>query len=200
MPPVNTQKQQQELFDEFIVVKKARGRFFGALNKFNKPLFPQHKLNLSVPYEVLAVALMGLLVLGAIVFALGVERGRGLAGTDISAATAELAAVPEPVVAAPVEPVTIQVAEAPKPVAAPTARPTAKPTAKPYTIQVASYKARDMADKELSRLKGQGYNAEVVKKGSYYILCAGSFESKDAAKQTFAAMQKKYKGCIIRKR
>ncbi|MFA6356790.1 MAG: SPOR domain-containing protein [Candidatus Omnitrophota bacterium] len=192
MPPVNTQKQQQELFDEFIVVKKARGRFFGALNKFNKPLFPQHRLNLSVPYEVLAVVLMGLLVLGAIVFALGVERGRGLAGTDVSAATAELAPVPEPVVAAPVEPVTVQVAEAPKPVAL--------PTAKPYTIQVASYKARDMADKELSRLKGQGYNAEAVKKGSYYILCVGSFESKDAAKQTFAAMQKKYKGCIIRKR
>lgn len=196
MPPVNTQKQQQELFDEFIVVKKARGRFFGALNKFNKPLFPQHRLNLSVPYEVLAVVLMGLLVLGAIVFALGVERGRGLAGTDVSAATAEAPAAPEPVVAAPVEPVTVQAVEAPKPVAA----PVVKAAASPYTIQVASYKARDMADKELSRLKGQGYKAEVLKKGSYYILCVGSFESKDAAKQTFAAMQKKYKGCIIRKR
>jgi len=197
MPPVNTQKQQQELFDEFIVVKKTRGKLFGVLNKFNKPLFPQHRLNISVPYEVLAVVLMGLLVLGAIVFALGVERGRSLSGTDVSAPVEAQAAAPaipveppEPIVAVPVEPVAVQqVTEAPKPAAV-----------KPYTIQVASYKTKDMADKELARLKARGYTSEVIKKGAYYILCVGSFESKDAAKKTFAEMQKKYKGCIIRKR
>jgi hypothetical protein len=188
MPPVNTQKQQQELFDEFIVVKKTRGNIFGALNRFNKPLFPQHRLNLSVPYEVLAVVLIGLLVLGAIVFALGVERGRSLAGTDVSAPAA--ASAPEPVVAVAVEPVAVPVAE----------ESVKAPALKPYTIQIVSYKARDTADKELARLKSQGYSSEVVKKGNFYILCVGSFESKDSAKQTFAEMQKKYKGCIIRKR
>ncbi len=196
MPPINTQKQQQELFDEFVVVKKTRGRFFGVLNKFNKPLFPQHRLNISVSYEVLIIALIGAVLAVSVVFSLGVERGRGLSGKDI--------AIEEPVMPETVEPVSVQVAEAPEPVvpAVPVAVETPKPAAgsSSYTIQVASYKAKDMADKELSRLKSAGYSAEVIKKGSYYILCVGSFENKSSANKTLAEMKKKYKGCYTRKR
>jgi cell division septation protein DedD len=57
-----------------------------------------------------------------------------------------------------------------------------------------------MADKELSRLRSAGYSAEVIKKGNYFILCVGSFESKDSAKKVLSEMQKKYKGCYTRKR
>ncbi len=185
MPPLNTQKQQQELFDEFVVVKKTRGRFFGVLNKFNKPIFPQHRLNLSLSYEVLIIILIGAVLVASIIFSLGVERGRSLNAGDV-----ELPAPIQPVVPvpAPVEPV---VAEAPKtPVA----------VDKPYTIQVASYKTRDIADKEIPKIRAMGYSADIMKKGDYFILCAGSFATKDAAKQAVAAIEKKYKGCMIRKR
>jgi len=195
MPPINTQKQQQELFDEFVVVKKTRGRFFGVLNKFNKPLFPQHRLNISVSYEVLIIVLIGAVLAVSVVFSLGVERGRNLSGKDI--------AIEEIETPATVEPVSVQVAEAPEPAtqAAPVNVEPPKPAAqKPYTIQVASYKAKDMADKELSRLRSAGYSAEVIKKGNYFILCVGSFESKDSAKKVLSEMQKKYKGCYTRKR
>ncbi len=195
MPPINTQKQQQELFDEFVVVKKTRGRFFGVLNKFNKPLFPQHRLNISVSYEVLIIVLIGAVLAVSVVFSLGVERGRNLSGKDI--------AIEEVAVPAAIEPVSVQVAEAPEPAVqtAPVTVEPPKPAAdKPYTIQVASYKVRDMADKELSRLKSAGYSAEVIKKGNYFILCVGSFESKDSAKKVLSEMQKKYKGCYTRKR
>ena len=192
MPPLNTQKQQQELFDEFVVVKKTRGRFFGVLNKFNKPIFPQHRLNLSLSYEALIIILIGAVLVASIIFSLGVERGRGLNTSDV-----ELPAPIQPVVAAPapvVEPATPVVAEAPKPA------PKPAPVDKPYTIQIASYKARDLADKEVPKIKAMGYSADVAKKGDYFILCAGSFATKDAAKQAVAAIEKKYKGCIIRKR
>ena len=196
MPPLNTQKQQQELFDEFVVVKKTRGRFFGVLNKFNKPIFPQYRLTLSVAYEKLFIILIGVALVAAIIFSLGVERGRSLNSTEVEAP------VPvQPVVAAPpVEPVTPQVVEAPKTVAA-QPKASATPAAdKSFTIQVASYKARDAAQKELSRVKAMGYPADIIKKGDYFILCVGSFATKDAAKQTLTAMGKRYKGCLIRKR
>lgn len=206
MPPLNTQKQQQELFDEFVVVKKTRGRFFGVLNKFNKPIFPQHRLNLSLSYETLIIILIGAVLVASIIFSLGVERGRNLKGRDV-----ELPAPIQPVVAvpaptpdtapAPVEPITPIVAEAPKPVLK-TAEAVKKPATvdKPYTIQVASYKTPDLAKKEISRIKAMGYSADVIKKGNYFILCVGSFATKDAAKQTLAVMGKRYKGCMIRKR
>lgn len=195
MPPLNTQKQQQELFDEFVVIKKTRGRFFGVLNKFNKPIFPQHRLNLSLSYEALIIILIGAVLVASIIFSLGVERGRSLNTSDV-----ELPAPIQPVVAAPA-PVEQVVAEAPKP--APKAAEAPKSPAaadKPYTIQIASYKARDLADKEVPKIKAMGYSADVTKKGDYFILCAGSFATKDAAKQAVAAIEKKYKGCIIRKR
>jgi len=199
MPPLNTQKQQQELFDEFVVVKKTRGRFFGVLNRFNKPIFPQHRLNLSLSYEVLIIVLIGVLLVASVIFSLGVERGRN-----------EMPAPVQPVVAAPApaEPVVLVVAEAPKPLPKAPAAATIAPVKnipvaaadKPYTIQVASYKARDLAEKEITRLKATGYPAEIIKKGDYFVLCVGSFANKDAAKQTLAAMEKRYKGCLIRKR
>jgi len=211
MPPLNTQKQQQELFDEFVVVKKTRGRFFGVLNRFNKPIFPQHRLTLSLSYETLIIILIGAVLAASVIFSLGVERGRSLvgAGLEMSAPVQPVAALPAP------EPIVPAVAEAVKQV---TVKPevvskaavtnvtaaskgNAVPvTDKPYTIQVASYKTRDLIEKEVSRLKAMGYSTEVVKKGSYFILCVGSFSSKDAAKQTLALMEKRYKGCLIRKR
>ena len=189
MSPLNTQKQQQELFDEFVVVKKTRGRFFGVLNKFNKPIFPQHRLNLSLSYEALIIILIGAVLVASVIFSLGVERGRSLNSSDV-----ELPAPIQPVVAEAPKPAP-KAAEAPKAPAAVAAAPD-----KPYTIQIASYKARDLADKEISKIKAMGYSADIVKKGDYFILCVGSFASKDAAKQTFTAMEKKYKSCIIRKR
>ncbi|MDD4879609.1 MAG: SPOR domain-containing protein [Candidatus Omnitrophica bacterium] len=202
MPPLNTQKQQQELFDEFVVVKKTRGRFFGVLNKFNKPIFPQYRLTLSVSYEMLFIILIGVALVAAIIFSLGVERGRSLNSAEV-----EAPAPVEPVVALPVEPVVPPVAEAPKAlVKAPAAdkKPVvniAAPAAdKPFTIQVASYKGRAAAEKELSRIKATGYTGEIIKKGDYFILCVGSFATKDAAKQTLSVMAKKYKGCLVRKR
>jgi len=184
MPPLNTQKQQQELFDEFVVVKKTRGRFFGVLNKFNKPIFPQHRLSLSLSYETLIIILIGAVLVASIIFSLGVERGRSLNSSDV-----ELPAPIQPVVAAPApaEPIIPIVAAA-------------AVTDKPYTIQLASYKTPDLAEKEISRIKAMGYSAYTLKKGDYFILCVGSFATKDAAKQTLTAMEKRYKGCLIRKR
>ena len=205
MPPLNTQKQQQELFDEFVVVKKTRGKLFGVLNKFNKPIFPQYRLNLSVPYEKLFIILIGVALAAAVIFALGVERGRSLNSSEIEAPVPvqPVIAPPAPETTAPVVAVTPKVAA--KKVAAtnivvPPKENIVAAADKPFTVQVASYKARDLAEKEMARIKGMGYPVDITKKGDYFILCVGSFATKDAAKQTLAAMEKKYKGCMVRKR
>jgi len=51
-----------------------------------------------------------------------------------------------------------------------------------YTVQVASYKSSNGAQKEAASLKQKGYNdVFIVSKGKYVILCIGSFQNKQEA-------------------
>lgn len=70
--------------------------------------------------------------------------------------------------------------------------------AKIYTVQVASFKQKSMAEAEATRLQGRSYDAFVEKKGSYYIVCVGYFEEKRQAQSLLKALRKKYSDCYIR--
>jgi cell division septation protein DedD len=51
-----------------------------------------------------------------------------------------------------------------------------------YTVQVASYKSANGAQKEAASLKQKGYSdIFIVSKGKYVILCIGSFQKKEEA-------------------
>ena len=76
MTPINAHKQQ-ELFEEFVIREKRKGKLFGAF-KFKKPIFPQHRLTLTLSYETLIITLIGVVLTASILFSLGVERGRSL--------------------------------------------------------------------------------------------------------------------------
>ena len=202
MAPINVQKQQ-ELFEEFIIREKRKGKLFGAF-KFKKPIFPQQRLTFSFSYETLIIMLIGIVLAASILFSLGVERGRSL---EFSSAISSPGAV-QPVVEIPPantvieQPAEVQKQAVVKPEKKQEVVKTAPSVAadKPFTIQVASYKTRDLAEKELTRLKNKGYSSDILKKGDYFILCVGSYTKKELANQALPYWERRYKGCIVRKR
>ena len=68
-----------------------------------------------------------------------------------------------------------------------------------YTIQVASYKTKESAQKEAATLKKKGLPALVLPKGNYVILCVGNFTNKEKAQAMIAELSKRYKGCYLRR-
>ncbi len=202
MATMNPQKQQ-ELFEEFVIREKRKGRFFGAFG-FKKPLFPQHRLNLSVSYEALIIGLIGLVLTISIIFSLGVERGRNLEfaqapSKDVQAATeAELSEPQTQPTEKPVE-VQKQPEVTPKKQGIEKAVP-APSEEKPFTIQVASFKTRTLAEKELSRLKNIGYSSDLLKRGEFFIVCVGAYAKKELAQQTLKDLRRVYKDSYVRRR
>ena len=68
-----------------------------------------------------------------------------------------------------------------------------------YTIQVASYKTQESAQKEASVLKQKGFEVFVLPKGAHIILCVGKFDEKEAAKKFLNKLKNKYSDCLVRR-
>ena len=68
-----------------------------------------------------------------------------------------------------------------------------------YTIQLASYRSRVSAEKEAGLLKKRGLAPLILSKGSYAVLCVGSFSDKITARTGMSELQKKYNDCYIRR-
>jgi hypothetical protein len=152
-------------------------------------------------YEKVILLVIGFLVCAAVAFSLGVEKGRHIAGIKGIPAVAK--ASPRPVAVKPVaakpatlrplasRPATTQVI-ARQPVQAP-------PVSGAYTIQLASYKSRDLAQQEADALKKKGLTPVFVSKGEYVVLCVGNFVNKETAKSLLPALEKQYRDCFIRR-
>lgn len=205
MVPINTQRQQ-ELFEEFIIKEKKKSRLFGAFS-FKKPIFPQHRLVLSFSYEVVIMILIGVVLAASVLFSLGVERGRILELGENPAKVPVKKPAPLPADSYSAEGTVVE--SAPMVKRPDVIKPESDgkqeiknnlPRKEFFTVQIASYKARDMAEKELNRLKQKGYSSDIIKKGNYFILCVGSYATKDDAQKALTVWNRQYKGCIIRKR
>lgn len=204
MSPMNPLKQQ-ELFEEFVIREKRKGRFLGAF-RFKKPLFPQHKLNISVSHEALIIGLIGLVLIISVIFSLGVERGRNLELAQGSYKDIQPSAetkVKGPQIQPTGKPIGAEVQKQPE------TKPTEQETEKvvpvpaeerPFTIQVASFKTRTLAEKELEHLKNIGYSSDVLKKGSFFVVWVGTYEKKELAQQTLKDLTRIYKDCYVRRR
>lgn len=201
MTPINAQKQQ-ELFDEFVIREKRKGKLFAAF-KFKKPIFPQHRLTLAFSYETLIITLIGVVLAASVLFSLGVERGRSLEySSGVSPAGAAGPVTETTLNEIKIAPVTDTVVEQSVEVQKPEIKKaTPLPSAdKPFTIQLVSCKTRASAEKELARLKSKGYSSDILKKGDYFIVCVGSYAKKELANQALPYWERQYKGCIVRKR
>ncbi|MFC1592932.1 SPOR domain-containing protein [Candidatus Omnitrophota bacterium] len=68
-----------------------------------------------------------------------------------------------------------------------------------YTIQVATFKTHDYAQKEATRLKQKGINALLISKGGFVIVCVGNFSQKQEANPSLTKLKKTYHDCFIRR-
>lgn len=70
---------------------------------------------------------------------------------------------------------------------------------KQYTVQVASFKREDQAQRLATSLQKNGYDITmVVPKGSYSIVCVGKFSKHSEAKSFSRKLKKQYKDLLVR--
>ncbi len=68
-----------------------------------------------------------------------------------------------------------------------------------YTIQVASFKQEENAQREAAKIKGLGYESFVLSKGTHSIVCVGKFEEKQKAQKISSELKRKYQDSVIRR-
>lgn len=68
-----------------------------------------------------------------------------------------------------------------------------------YTIQVATFKNKQLALGEAQLLLKEGLTPMVFAKGDYIILCVGKFSNQESAQPLLIQLQRAYAGCRIRR-
>ncbi|MFQ5681325.1 MAG: SPOR domain-containing protein [Candidatus Omnitrophota bacterium] len=68
-----------------------------------------------------------------------------------------------------------------------------------YTVQVASFRKKHLAEKEKSSLENKGYQVYVIPKNKYIIVCVGAFKDRDKAKINQKKLRRLYNDCLVRK-
>lgn len=71
---------------------------------------------------------------------------------------------------------------------------------KPYTIVGATFTRKDWADKEVEKIKRSGQEAAVYQSANYFLVCIGSFQTKDEAKAALTQIRNAYKDAYLRSR
>jgi len=73
-------------------------------------------------------------------------------------------------------------------------------TAQPgYTIQVATFRNKQLALREVQLLLKEGLTPMAFAKGGYIILCVGKFSNQESAQPLLIQLQRAYAGCRIRR-
>lgn len=147
-------------------------------------------------YEKVILLTIAILVTGIISFSFGVERGKRI-----------VLSANKPVESAKVESASIPSAPEPAPVPAPVMvkketlfeQSPVLASSGSFTIQVASFKNKDSALKEVEVLKKKGMTTQLIKKGQYTILCVGNFPNKETAQPLLSELRKRYNRCYIRR-
>ncbi|MDD5238565.1 MAG: SPOR domain-containing protein [Candidatus Omnitrophica bacterium] len=68
-----------------------------------------------------------------------------------------------------------------------------------FTIQLASFKTKALAQKEAGALEKKGFSTLILTKGKYMVLCVGKFPKKETAQSSLSELRKRYKDCYIRR-
>jgi cell division septation protein DedD len=159
---------------------------------------PQAFLSRIWRYEKTILIIIGFITVGIASFSLGVEKGRHsvMAGTNFQRATVTQPSGPMTAPAVQVKIAASQPLIQKQPVIEPLKE---KAGVAGYTIQVASFQAKTLAQKEAERLKGRGHAAIMLSKNGYTILCVGKFSDKNTARVLLQELKKSYTDCYIRR-
>ena len=184
-------EQQKELFEEFKKEKSAIEKITDKITQKRRKLYA----NIAMENVVFTFIIAIMCVVTA--FALGVERGKRLA-SEPQVIKKEIA--PErqksPEARIPQE-VTGQIELKPIEVGKPDK---ISPKSLPYTIQLISYKQKDIADTEINKLLKKNVDAHIIASGRWYQVCAGHFRSVKEAERALRELEDQYQGCFVRKK
>ena len=179
---------QKELFEDFVSrEKKIRSRDF--LQK--KP-----KLSINLCFEHLIFVFIGFIIALAVIFSIGVEKGKYISLDSTRQAETRKAA--EETERIESESFVFEQQNAIKEIAA-QVKPVDAEAPFEFTVQVASYAREEVAKKHTEQLKAQNNDAFVLKKGDYYITCVGKFTDRQSADTQMKKLRKSYSDCIVRK-
>ncbi|MFH1622422.1 MAG: SPOR domain-containing protein [Candidatus Omnitrophota bacterium] len=184
------QKQiQLEIFEQTRKAKK----------ETNKDRYVSENIvNLQFPTKICIQAAC-LIIAIIISFALGVEKGKKISKMDFSTRylaeskpkkiTKEISVKKQEVIETPVENKKLEKKEKNDTL-----------LTSGYIIQVASYKKNSSyIQKEVEKLKSNGYKTMTVAGGDYMGICAGMFSDKQEAQKHLKELQRTYKDCFIKK-
>jgi len=177
MAEIRIQETQQELFQEFSE-KSNRPERLPSVTKTQKPIL------LSTNIEQIILAGILLILSFCLMFFLGVLRGQSLSRSRTPVAIETRTAEPEI-----------------KPPSAPAAAlPVGQNLNKPYTIQLVTYKKKELAEKDVAEFRRRGVAAMIITSGDYYQVCAGQYFNKEEAKKDLKLFSARYRDCFLRRR
>lgn len=169
--------------------------------------------DLTLSAENIIVLVIIFIVTMVVFFSFGVERGKRLVKSATPAAE-EMAALVDQ--GAPMEAPHSEVSHPRIPIKVPSHGVEAPVTTDPdtkeevldipideefrYTIQVASFKSEQYAQKEAKILEKKGYESFVMPKGQHQIVCVGRFAAKAEAKEYAYKIKDRYQDYLIRSR
>ena len=162
--------------------------------------------NITLSFENIIVLTVFLFMGIILSFSVGVERGKRLVSSENPSFKATLVAeketkkeaLKEIVIPEEIHETVTAKAETLEPVESQQGGLTRESLQKYFTIQVASFKTREHAEKEADILVKKGFESFVIPKGKYIIVCAGKFLTRDDAKNFSSQLKYKYKDCLIR--
>jgi len=210
--------------------------FCGAKNMKGKQLYffesdeeknMQKRNIVNLPLDTLIMFSIVIALLFALMFSLGVEKGRKIAyalteKNEIKHEAAVLdtpapvgASAPKKIISSPGEiyqNLKTQIPNAPRlqtanlapapveAIAYDTNEQTAEEnTTNKYLIQVATFMKENVANKEAKSLEKNGYPVLVAKKGKFIVVFVGNFKGTQEAQKNMKELKKKYKDCFLRR-
>ncbi len=192
MTEIRIQETQQELFQEFSE-KSNRTERLPSVTKTQKPIL------LSTNIEQIILAGILLILSLCLVFFLGVLRGQSLSRSRTPTAIETRTAGPGAIEAALVRPI-IRTPEIKPPSAPAAALPVGQNLNKPYTIQLVTYKKKELAEKDVAEFRRRGVAAMIITSADYYQVCAGQYLNKGEAKKDLKLFSARYRDCFLRRR
>lgn len=185
--------------------------FPGSAGGGPQPVSSQRLLkDLTLSVENIIVLCIAFVMVLVLFYSFGVEKGKRIVRASAAVPALEEAAIPHPAVEQPA----LTAAEPLKKTEAPqetktSIRPQTREVEIPppqeivpsgaFTIQVASFKTQENANKEALRLKQKGYEIFILSKGKHSIVCVGKFPRHDEAKGFLNKLKGRYNDCLVRR-
>ncbi len=186
---INENRQvQKELFEDFADREKARQPkgIFRKKPKFAITVYPEH----------IVFTAIGFIILSAVIFSMGVEKGKSLKPAVLAGPESPEA---KKAIDAGLRESFTQHEENPVKEDTVLPQPKENMVLSGFTVQVASYTKKDTAQSYAGQLQAQGYDAFTLHRGNHHIICIGKFNDRHAAESEMKKLRKKYHDCLVRK-